>query len=74
MKADFLGTISAIIGALIIALNIGYNYIGFGLFLISNIFYIIYSLEKEIRNLNIFFMNLVFAIINIIGIFNYFKI
>jgi len=73
MKSDFLGTVSAILGALIIALNLGYNYIGFFLFLISNLFYMEYSLKEESRNLNIFFMNLVFAFINIIGIYNYIK-
>ena len=69
MKSDFLGSITAILGALIIALNLNVNYFGFMLFLISNLFWIKFSFEE--KNKNIFVMNLVFALINIIGIYSY---
>jgi len=69
MKCDFLGSVTAILGALIIALNLNVNYFGFVFFLISNLFWIEYSIE--VKNKNILYMNIVFALINIIGIYNY---
>jgi len=68
-KSDFIGTIFGIIGALIIALNIGYNLLGFVFFIISNIFYIRFGLS--IKNYNIVILNLVFFLINLIGIYFY---
>jgi hypothetical protein len=71
MKNDFLGSITSIIGALIIASNLGINFVGFFLFFISNLFWIKFSFEE--KNKHIFIMNLVFAVINIIGMYNYIK-
>lgn len=68
-KSDFIGTIFGIIGALIIALNIGYNLLGFVFFIISNIFYIRFGLD--IKNYNIVVLNFVFFLINLIGIYFY---
>jgi len=69
IKYDLIGTITGIIGAILIALNIGLNSLGYVLFLISASSYVIYSMK--IKNKNLFFLNMTFIIINIIGLLRY---
>jgi len=66
---DTIGTIFGILGAVVIALNIGHNFMGYLFFTISTIFYIAWSYNI---NKNILILNSVFFIINIIGLINYF--
>jgi hypothetical protein len=70
IKFDFLGTITGILGAIIVASNINLNFYGFFLFLLSSIFYIIYSIETNQKNLLV--LNIVFTIIDIIGMIRYY--
>lgn len=65
-KFEWTGTITGIAGALIIALNIDFNLIGFILFLISSTTWG-WVAWNERRN-SLLSLQLVFMIINIIGI------
>jgi len=69
LKYDFLGTIFGISGAILLTLNIGLNWIAFILFLINSFFYIIYG--KISNNKNIVILNIVYFILNLIGLYNY---
>jgi len=69
LKYDFWGTVFGILGAMLLALNIGLNWIAFILFLINSILYIIYG--KQSNNKNIITLNVVYFILNLIGIYNY---
>lgn len=61
--------ITGVIGALLIALNINMFILGYSLFLSSSILWIIYSVRT--RQMNLFLMNFVFTIINLIGLINF---
>jgi len=69
LKYDFWGTIFGILGAILLSLNVGLNWIAFILFLINSILYIIYG--KQSNNKNIITLNVVYFILNLIGIYNY---
>jgi len=69
LKYDFWGTVFGILGAILLSLNIGLNWIAFILFLINSILYIIYG--KQSNNKNIMTLNVVYFILNLIGIYNY---
>ena len=69
LKYDFWGTVFGILGAILLSLNIGLNWIAFILFLINSILYIIYG--KQSNNKNIITLNVVYFILNLIGIYNY---
>ena len=64
-----LASITGIIGALIIALNIGLPHIGYAVFLISSILWILYSIKT--KQYHLLGMNIVFGIINVIGLINF---
>jgi len=69
LKWDFLGTLFGIVGAVIIASNIGINGIGFFIFLLSSFCYLKFG--YDIKNKNLITLNAVYVIVNIIGIINY---
>lgn len=58
-----------IMGALLVALNIGLPHIGYTLFLASSILWVLYSIKTLQSNLLV--MNIVFGVINVIGLVNF---
>lgn len=67
---EWAGVIFAIAGALIIASNIGLVGLGYFLFFVSSIFFMVFSARINKRPL--FLMNLIFAVINIWGMWRWF--
>lgn len=66
---SWLASATGIIGALIIAMNIGVIHIGYAVFIVSSFSWIFYSIKTKQNSL--LFMNIVFGIINIIGFIKY---
>jgi len=69
IKFDFYGTIFGVVGALLVASNLGFIFYGFLLYWISSLLYIIYSAQTKQKNLLV--LNIIFLIINTIGIIRY---
>lgn len=67
---EWIGSGLAIIGAILIALNIKLELIAFSIYLISNLFLLAFSYKKKHRGLLI--MTATFVIINLIGIIRWF--
>lgn len=67
---DWVGALSGIIGALIIASNIGINWIGYIIFLVSSLCYS--YLGWKVNRKGLMVMNLFFIVINIIGLIRWF--
>lgn len=65
-----IGLITGIIGALVVASNIGMFVQGYSLFLFSSSLWIIYGVRT--KQINLVILNLVFGIINAIGIYNFY--
>jgi len=64
-----LASITGILGALLLALNLGYNYEAYYVFLLSSTLWSIDSVRTH--NQPLLYMNLVFSVINLIGIVSY---
>lgn len=62
--------ICAIIGSTIIALNLGYNVIGYGFFVVSSVT-AIYLLINRKGVTGVLITNIYFLLMNILGIFRY---
>lgn len=65
-RMEWIAAICGIIGAMLVALNIGAATIGYCFFLVGAVSYLIVAFS--IRNVPLFYLNLVFAITNIIGL------
>lgn len=65
-----IGLYTGILGALVIALNLGLFFFGYILFTISSISWCLYAYITKQRNLLI--LNITFGIINIIGLVRFF--
>jgi len=61
-----IGSVSGVLGAVLIALNLDLGALGYGIFIVSSVSWIIHS--SYINSRQIMGMNLVFLIINIIGL------
>ena len=66
---SFFGSSTGIIGALLIALNINMFLTGYLFFLVSSLSWIVYSYKTSQKNLLV--MNIVFGVINAIGVYNF---
>lgn len=64
-----IGLTTGVIGALFIAMNMNMFIIGYTLFLISSVAWVIYAFRTSQTNLMI--LNTVFGIINAIGLYNF---
>lgn len=64
-----LAMITGVIGALLIALNINMFEVGYSLFLSSSVLWVVYSVKT--KQMNLFLMNIVFTVINLIGLINF---
>jgi len=71
ITVDFIGTIFGIIGAIIVSFNLGINSIGYVFFWLSSLLYIIYANKTNQKNL--LYLNIVFLIINTVGIIQYLR-
>ena len=69
IKVETIGTLFGVIGAILVAFNIGYNKLGYFFFLISSVCYIFFGLR--INSKEMVTLNATFSIINIIGLFRY---
>lgn len=67
---DWVGAVSGIMGAIIIASNIGVNWIGYVVFLVSSVCYS--YLGWKVNRKGLMTMNLLFIVINIIGLIRWF--
>lgn len=65
-KIEWAGSIFGIIGALFVALNLGIAFIGYCFFFLGAVCYIIVAVVKQ--NAPLLWLNLAFAITNIIGL------
>jgi hypothetical protein len=63
------GSTLGITGAIMIALNIGLFFLGYILFFISALVWVVYAYRTEQSSL--LRMNVVFAVINAVGIYNF---
>ena len=68
-RSDFIGSVFGIVGAVLVALNIGINALGYLLFLVSSIAWVIFAIKT--KNKHLFYMNVVFSAINTIGLLRY---
>jgi ribonuclease PH len=64
-----LATITGIVAALLLALNINQFILAYSLFLTSSIFWVVFSIKD--KNHQLLTMNVVFACINIIGLIRF---
>jgi len=64
-----LASLLGIIGAILLALNIGYNYEAYIIFFISSVLWSLVAFVTHDKPL--LYMNIVFVIINIIGVLSY---
>lgn len=69
--AGWVGTAFGVLGAILVACNIGWNDVGYIFFLVGSIFSLYTSIAKR-DNSGIVLWS-VFAFINVIGIISYFK-
>lgn len=67
---EWVGSGLAIIGAILIALNIHLEVLAFAIYLVSNLFLLAFAYEK--KHYGILIMTLTFVIINFIGIIRWF--
>ena len=65
-RIEWAGCLAGLLGALILSLNMPFSGIGFGFFLISNIFWIAYAVGR--RAVGLLVMQLGFMTTRIIGI------
>jgi hypothetical protein len=63
------GTAAGIIGAIIIALNLGLNEYGYGLFLVSSVLWTTVAIVQ--REASLALLQVTFTVINVIGLFRY---
>jgi hypothetical protein len=66
---SIIGTSTGIVGALLIALNMNMFVLGYALFLLSALSWIIYAVRTSQRGL--IMLNSTFAVINAIGLYNF---
>ena len=71
MKNNLIGTIPALIGVLLLVINIDYIYFSFTFFLLSNLFYLEF-LEDKPKHIFLFYTNLFFLIIDIAGLLKFY--
>lgn len=64
-----IATVLSIIGSICVASHIGYEQLGFILYLIGSIFWVAYGIA--VKNKQIMIMNIVFLFINILGIIRF---
>ena len=64
-----LGLTAGVLGALMVALNAGLFVLGYALFLTSSIAWVVYAIRS--KQTNLMFMNLIFAFINALGLYNF---
>jgi hypothetical protein len=64
-----LGLLAGILGALMVAMNAGLFVLGYTLFLTSSIAWVVYAYRT--KQINLMIMNIVFGLINIIGLYNF---
>lgn len=68
---SIIGMLAGVTGALLVAL--GYNMVlGYSLFLVSSMFWT--SVGQLTKNHSLTFMNIVFSVINIIGLYHWFSV
>jgi nicotinamide riboside transporter PnuC len=67
---DYVGAVAGVLGATIIALNLGLNFWGYAVFLISSTFYMVFGYAT--RNWGLMTMNIIFCGVNVIGLVRYF--
>lgn len=65
----WIGTVTGVVGAVIVASNTGYVIIGFSLYLVSSTCWTVVAYRVNERSL--FIQQLVFALINLIGIYRW---
>ena len=64
-----LAALTGVVGATLLALNIGYNYQAYVIFETSSILWMIVGYRQEDKPL--LYMNTIFTVINTIGLFRY---
>lgn len=67
--AEWLGALTGILGALILALNVSWSGFGFVGYSVSNVFWLIYAHGKRARGL--FAMQCVFSVISALGMYRW---
>jgi hypothetical protein len=68
---DYVGAAAGVIGASVIAFNLGLNFWGYAVFMISSTFYTVFGYRT--RNWGLLGMNAMFCVINTIGLIRYFS-
>ena len=63
---DYVGATAGVTGATIIALNIGLNFWGYAVFLISSTLYTVFGFKT--RNWGLLTMNIIFCGVNLLGL------
>lgn len=63
---DYVGAVAGVTGATIIALNLGINFWGYAVFMISSTFYTVFGYIT--RNWGLLGMNIIFCVVNLVGL------
>lgn len=66
---DYVGAVAGVLAATIIALNLGINFWGYAVFLISSTFYTVFGYTT--RNWGLMGMNIIFCVVNVVGLIRY---